>query len=333
MHRRQFLVSALAGLAWVSARPATPSDRLFVDVDCPEHAFDEIRQGLLAQWRAKPDSDSDAEYLRRGRAWLGGPLQQRVAPNWKMADGVPVYVSRPQGGVRAVVVEIHGGGWVMGNGLSFLPQVERLTEAGIAVVSLDYRLAPEHPYPAAVEDCVAATRWLMRQLPTLFGCERLCLLGFSAGSHLAACTLLRLLSLGESSRLAGAALYYGIYDLGLQPRIRQARDEQFPDLTPTAIRRMVNWFAPGLTPAQRQGPLLSPLYAPLTAIPPVLMLVGGGDPLLDDTLQLAQRWSTQGRVQVALYAGAPHGFNAYSPQGVEDSLLRVRDFILETTSA
>lgn len=326
MRRRDFL--ALGAGLWLSSRCRLRAQNQLqmLDISCPPRAFDEIRRNLLLMQSRSPDSPDDAEFLRRGRAWLGGPQVDRSGPEWMSADGVPVFVVRPQGPVRGVILHMHGGGWVMGNARADRKMLEALGERmELAVVSVDYRLAPEHPYPAAVEDCLTAVNWLLGNAPRLFGCSGVGIQGLSAGAHLAATTLVRL---GPRARqLKAAVLYYGVYDLGITPGARLARDEEHPDLSTTSIRRMIEWFTPGLTPDQRRAPGISPLYASVQELPPSLMLVGGGDILVDDTLGLAQRWSERNPVQLALFPGAPHGFDAYQVDGVDDSLDLVCQFL------
>ena len=321
--RRTFLAGLAAGLGlsrWAEA------EIQMVEVTCPDRAFVEIRRALARMKAADPESADDQEYLRKGRAWLGGPEVDRSGPEWRSADGVPIRVVKPDGPARGAVLQMHGGGWVMGNAASDRKMAERLVERlGVAVVSVDYRLAPEHPYPAAVEDCYTAANWLLNNAQREFGTSQAAILGCSAGSHLAAMTLLGLGA--RATAMRAAILYYGVYDLGLQPGARVSVDDDHPDLTVVSIRRMIEMFTPGLLPEERQVAAISPLYAPVPRLPDALFLVGGGDILLDDTLSLAQRWGQKNHTEVALYPGAPHGFNAYEVEGVEDSLDRVCDFL------
>lgn len=315
MNRREFLTALLAGCAL----PAWANELKMLEVDCPERAFDETRKALAAM--KKPDPLDDNQFITQARAWLGGPNLDRSGPDWRMANGVPLRIF--QGGSRGVVMHMHGGGWMCGNAMSDQKLCQALADrAGVTVASVDYRLAPEFPYPAAIEDCVTAARWLMVHAPEQFGTDRIAVTGCSAGGHLAAMTMLAL-----GRRLRAGALYYGVFDLGLTPFARMARDEEHPDLTTTALSRMIGWFTPGLRREDRQVGGISPLYAPVGELPDALLLVGGGDILVDDSLRLARRWAERNTVELALYPGAPHGFNGYDVGGVEDSLDRVVDFL------
>ena len=173
------------------------------------------------------------------------------------------------------------------------------------MISVDYRLAPEHPFPAGPDDCEAAALWLRDHAAEEFGAERLTIGGGSAGGHLAAATLLRLRDrFGETGFLA-ADLIFGVYDLGMTPSQRHATESP---VIPTAT---MAWFYDHFVPdaSRRRDPDVSPLYADLRDLPPALFTVGTLDPLLDDTLFMAQRWSAAGNdTELAVYPGGLHGF-------------------------
>lgn len=314
MNRRAFLTALLASCAF----PAWAQELKMLEVDCSERAFEETRRALAAM--KTPDPVDDNQFITQARAWLGGPDLDRSGPDWKFANGVPLRIFGS--GSRGVIMHMHGGGWMCGNAQSDHKLCQSLADrSGMTVASVDYRLAPEFPYPTPIEDCLQAAAWLLKHSQEQFGTDRLYITGCSAGGHLAAMTLLKF-----GRRFRAGALYYGVFDLGLTPFARKSRDEEHPDLTSTALSRMVGWFTPGLRREQRQVAAISPLYAPIAELPDTLLLVGGGDILLDDSLQLARRWAERNHVELAVYPGAPHGFNGYDVGGVEDSLDRVVDF-------
>lgn len=319
IQRRPFLAGLIASL-W--AAPALAEVKI-LEINCPDRAFEETRRNL-AKMQSEPVDD--AEFIRRSRAWLGGPQIERSGPEWRAAGGVPLRVVMPEGTPKAVVMQLHGGGWITGNAASDRTLCEALARrCQVAVASVDYRLAPEHPFPAAIDDCLTAVDWLLRNAPSQFGCSRVALQGCSAGAHLAAMTML---GLGPRARqLTGAVLYYGVYDLGISPAARLAHDDDHPDLSTTSLRRMIGWFTPGLRPEQRQVAAISPLYAPTPSLPPTLFVVGGADILLDDSLNLSQKWGEKNEVELALWPGAPHGFNMFNLEGVENSLDVTVDFL------
>lgn len=314
MTRRSFLAAVLAGCAL----PAWANELKMLEVDCPERAFEETRKSLASM--KSTDALDDNQFILQSRAWLGGPELDRSGPEWRMANGVPLRIFGS--GSQGVVMHVHGGGWICGNAQSDRGLCQALADrAGVTVASVDYRLAPEFPYPIPVEDCLQAAAWLVNHGQEQFGTDRLAIMGCSAGAHLAALTMLKL-----GRRLQAAALYYGAFDLGLTPFARMARDQDHPDLTSQALSRMIGLFTPGLRREQRQVAAISPLYAPIPELPDTLFLVGGGDILVDDSLQLSRRWAERNQVELALYPGAPHGFNGYQLAGVEDSLDRVVEF-------
>ncbi len=214
---------------------------------------------------------------------------------------VPVRVQVPVGkSASGVLLEIHGGGFYMGSAAGSDIGNRRLADAlGIAIVSVDYRLAPEHPWPAAPDDCETAALWLAQYAADSFGKSRLAIGGFSAGATLAMTTLLRLRDQGIAA-FGSAVLQFGTYDLSAQtPAGRLIADEYFLDA-----------YA-GASP-DRTDPDLSPIYAELAELPPVLVVVGDEDILLRDNLTMAVQLSAA-LVDVVLrvYPASPHGFTGH----------------------
>jgi acetyl esterase/lipase len=242
----------------------------------------------------------DRRLRRRGLA----VEQRRVGPP---GGQVRIRILRPAGPPRAVVLDIHGGGWVIGNARMDDAANAALVEAcGAAVVSVDYRLATGTPIAGLMDDCLAAAHWLLAA-PEFAGLPAF-VIGESAGGHLAAATLLRLRQSPDLlGRIVGAVLYYGVYDLSGTESVRRAGPETLvldgPGML-TGLRRLT----PGLRDTARRQPPLSPLHGDLRGLPPALMFVGERDPLLDDTLQLAARWAATGDVTLHRIPEAPHGF-------------------------
>jgi len=222
---------------------------------------------------------------------------------------VQVRVIRPRGPVAGIVLDIHGGGWVVGNArMNDAFNAGFASRCGLAVVSVDYRLAPRASVHEQMEECLAAARWLLQDgladdvgLPVI-------VVGESAGAHLAAATLQRLRDWPALlERVAGAVLYYGVYDMAGTDSVRRAGPETLVLDGPrmlAGLRRLT----PDLDDAGRRQPPLSPLFGDLAGMPPALMIVGSGDPLLDDTLRLAQRWRQVADVELNVAPEAPHGF-------------------------
>jgi acetyl esterase len=219
-----------------------------------------------------------------------------------------------------------GGGWVLGGADMQDPKLERIADnTGLAVVSVDYRLAPEHPYPAGPDDCEAAALWLARNAKAEFGADVLTIGGESAGGHLAAITLLRLRDRHGFTGFSGANLVYGAYDLSLTPSQRLFGNERLVLRTIDFVQ-FVNAFLPTVT--DRRQPDISPLYAPLHHMPPALFTVGTADALLDDTLFMYARWLAAGNAaELAIYPGGAHGFTLFPSALADQAAARMDDFL------
>jgi acetyl esterase len=230
--------------------------------------------------------------------------------------------------VDGVFLHIHGGGFVTGSPEMTDLLHEALTkELNLAVASVDYRLAPEHPYPAGPDDCEAAALWVLEHAEREFGTSRLLIGGESAGAHLAACTLLRLRDRHDAAdRFGGANLVFGFHDLGGTPSQRGVPER--PDvLTPELIRYFAELFTPGRSPEERREPDVSPLYADLRGLPPALFTVGTDDHLVDDTMLMAARWQLAGNdAELLVYPEMPHA-GIGMPSVLERWFPRLTDFL------
>jgi acetyl esterase/lipase len=212
--------------------------------------------------------------------------------------------------VRGVYLHLHGGGWTLGAAHhSDVRNWAIARHSGLAVVSVNYRLAPEHPYPAAPDDCEAAARWLVERAQEEFGSAQLWIGGESAGAHLSLVTLLRMRDRHGFDGFRGANLVYGAYDMAFTPSVRRWGERNLILSTP-----IVEWFRGHFAPdpACWSDPDVSPLHANLANLPPALISVGTLDPLLDDSLFLHARWRAAGNVsELAVYPGGIHGFDAF----------------------
>lgn len=222
----------------------------------------------------------------------------------RYADSVPVRILRPSGPPKGVVLDIHGGGWVIGNAqMDDDLNLGMVNACDVAVVSVDYRLAVDTPVEGLMDDCLAAARWLLTTeefagLPVI-------VVGESAGGHLAAATLLALKQWPALlQRVSGAVLYYGVYDLTGTPSVRAAGPDTLLLDGPGMVEAL-RLLTPGLSDDARRQPPLSPLYGDFEGLPPALMFVGELDPLKDDTLLIAERWPG---AEAHLLPEAAHGF-------------------------
>ncbi|TWI70050.1 acetyl esterase/lipase [Pseudoduganella lurida] len=234
-------------------------------------------------------------------------VEQHIAKDGGLS--VPVRVLRPAGAACGVVLDLHGGGWVIGN-----PQMNDALNAAlvadcqVTVVSVDYRLVPRFPLQAAMDDCLAAARWLLAGGPGDVDGLPVFFVGESAGAHLAGTVLLRLKDQPQClERVAGAVLYYGVYDLAGTPKVHAA-DATTLVLDGPGMAEALRMLTPGFSDAERRAAPHSPLYGDLAGMPPALMYGGERDPLLDDTTSMAQRWRAVADVELHVLPEAPHGF-------------------------
>lgn len=243
---------------------------------------------------------------------LGGKIQLRVLAPEKS---------------RGVYLHIHGGGHVLGAA----DQQDRLLEhfadqCGLTAISVEYRLAPENPYPAGPDDCEAAALWVHEHLSD-FGGSIMAIGGESAGAHLSAMTILRLRDKHGLTPFKAANLVFGVFDLGLTPSARQFGDERLV-LRTVDILKFGEAFLPGLNDTQKRAPHLSPLFADLTGLCPALFTIGTRDALLDDSLFMHSRWVAAGNEgELDIYPGACHGFLAFPIPQTFASLQRQAAFM------
>jgi len=238
--------------------------------------------------------------------------------------------------VDAVYLELHGGGWCIGAARSGDAANSELAQAAnMVVVSIDYRLAPEHPFPAGPDDCEAAALWLIDQSRNEWGTDRLLIGGGSAGAHLSALTLVRLRDRhGQDAvdHFVGANQIFGAYDLGMTPSQRASADSLVIPLD--VMEACYSHFLPGLDREARRDPAYSPLYADLAGLPPALFTVGTLDPLLDDSLFMAARWDAAGNeTTLAIYPESIHGFPAFPTEMARHAREHMRDWLIERACA
>ena len=223
-------------------------------------------------------------------------------------------VIAPAGTMKGVYLHVHGGGWTLGDADMQDQALWELAEAtGLCVVSVGYRLAPEHPYPAAPDDCEDAARWLLESGVAELGApHRLAIGGESAGAHLAAVTLLRLRDRhGIRGAFRAANMVFGVFDLSRTPSARLWGERNLILSTPI-MRFFGDCFLPGADAEAQRAPDASPLYADLRDMPPALFSVGTLDPLLDDTLFMAARWrAAGGHTELRVWPEAIHGFTGF----------------------
>lgn len=237
--------------------------------------------------------DLRADYWMTNRGLVGDGLAVDEA-----IGGVPCRVVRPDE-PTGLYLHVHGGGFCLGSPHIQDRQLEGISRStGATVVSVDYRLAPEHPYPAGLDDCHAVARAVLDggEGPVVIG-------GESAGANLSVGTLLRLRDDGLVDRIAAANLVYGDYAMGSLPS-REAWD-RYLVLSRPLIDAFHQWYGGPV-----DDPYASPLVADLAGLPRALFTVGTLDPLLDDTLLLATHWAAAANgAELDIWPEAPHAFD------------------------
>lgn len=286
-----------------------------------------LMTGMPEWWNISPEVTREAR--RQGRGPFPPPVlspRARTIPiTGRDGNEIKLRVIAPQT-VRGVYLHIHGGGWVLGSAEQQDPMLERLADAaGLAVVSVEYRLAPEHPYPAGPDDCEFAAAWLIKNAKAEFGTDVLTIGGESAGGHLSAVTLLRMRDRYGFTGFRGANLVYGAFDLSMTPSQRAFGDRRLVLRTIDMVQ-FYNAFLPAVT--DRRVPDISPLYADLKGLCPALFTVGTQDALLDDTLFMHGRWIAAGNeAELAIFPGGAHGFTLFPNRQAEEAEARAAEFL------
>ncbi|HEY2166228.1 MAG TPA: alpha/beta hydrolase [Jatrophihabitantaceae bacterium] len=279
-----------------------------------------LRQGRL-------DSTADVPTVRAAfdAVMARVPVPADVQQNPVQISGVnAIDVTLANTDTERVILYFHGGVYVIGSAATSVPLVAELVRRmGVKAITVDYRLAPEHPFPAAVEDARAVYEGLLAQ-----GVDpsRIVLAGESAGGGLAIATLLALREAGTA--LPACAFLMSPYaDLSLSGESLDERAALDPVLTPAGLRvRAVEYLAG----ADAADPLISPIFGDLRGLPPLLIQVGSHEILLSDALRLAAR-AAKADIAVILDVtpGVPHVFQGFA--GLLDeagaALDRATDFV------
>ncbi len=233
------------------------------------------------------------------QATVGG-----VAGEWLEPD---------QSGVPGTLLYLHGGGYFTCSPRTHRPITTAFAKAGLRVFAPDYRLAPEHPFPAAVLDAVASYRGLREAAPH----TPIVIAGDSAGGGLTLATILKLRDEGDPLPSA-AVLFSPFTDLTGSGPSRQVNDKLCAMFPGTGLE----WVSLGyIGDADPRDPLASPLWADLTGLPPLLIHVGACETLLDDSTRLAERARAAGvSVELKIWPKVPHVwqiFHRFIPEGRE----------------
>lgn len=230
-----------------------------------------------------------------------------------------LWLGAPNADTNRAILFLHGGGYVSGTIAMYQDLARRLSaEAGARVLLLDYRLAPEHPFPAAVDDAVAGYRHL---LALGFSPSKLAIAGDSAGGGLTVATLIALREAGEP--MPSAAWVISPWtDLAYRGASLISNRDADPMIRADVIGAVARWY---LGSAHPESPLASPLYAELHGLPPTLIHVGSTEVLLDDSLRLLDRLRAHGTpADMRIYPDLPHVFHLFAPY-VRESRAAIRE--------
>jgi acetyl esterase len=269
--------------------------------------------GLLELMRGAPRPASIAEMRTNMLAFIpflnaNAPDVARVDEAVQVASGVHADVLVPPGTPPfPVLLYLHGGGWSIGSPATHGKLARQLCAgAGAIVVTVDYRLAPEHPFPVPLDDCVAAARWTRVNIGRWGGdAGRLAVGGDSAGGNL---TVAVINDLRGEIAFRGALLLYGAFDvLGCWRDYDRWAPEEDPVLPKHTMKLMLDaYFSGG---ASNDDPRMSPLKADLSAFPPACLICGTWDPLFGDSIALQERLQSLGRrATLHRYPEMPHAF-------------------------
>ena len=274
-----------------------------------------LRRWLAGLWQATKVRGYRAYYrINSARAWRGhsssGTFTDLRIPLHGISIGARLY-NNALGGQKPLIVYLHGGGWVIGDLDTHHPFCQALSQAsGCSVIALDYRLAPEHSFPAALDDCLGATGWIAQHAATIgTNNTRLVIAGDSAGGNLATCTCLEL-DPECRAKVAGQALIYPAtdhYSAGFASYIESATGQ-------VLTTRLMQWFwdtylggqSAQAPQVQRAFPLRS---SRLASLPPTLLITAQKDPLRDEGRAYGEKLVLAGvPVSSHHFANAAHGF-------------------------
>jgi acetyl esterase/lipase len=230
----------------------------------------------------------------------------------------------------AVLVYLHGGGYFACSARTHRPFTTTFAQRGLRVYAPDYRLAPENPFPAGLDDAVAAWHAVRAEIgpstPMVIG-------GDSAGGGLALATMLKLRD-GGAALPAAAALFSPLTDLVGIGESRRSNDRRCAMFFGSGLARATEFYMAD-TGGDPRHPLVSPLYADLRGLPPLLIHVGADETLRDDSTELATRARAAGvRVELTLWPGVPHVwqmFHPFVPEG-RQSLAAASAFLRQTAA-
>jgi monoterpene epsilon-lactone hydrolase len=244
------------------------------------------------------------------------PLPDDVKCEQVDAGGIPAeWIFTPEVTESNVIIYLHGGGWIAGSLNSHRNHVARISRASnIRVLNIEYSLAPEHPFPAGLNDCVIAYKWV---LSLGIKPDKVIIAGDSAGGNLTLASLIKLRDEGTPLPIAAVCLS-PLTDGTLSGESYKTRANFDPVLTPEGVEFMISQY---VEKKERKNPLVSPLFADLHGLPPILVHVGTAEILYDDSIRFAERAEEAGvDVTLEVFEDLIHVFHVFgglAPEGQE----------------
>jgi phosphinothricin tripeptide acetyl hydrolase len=252
------------------------------------------------------------------------PVPEGVSVTKTVAGGVNAeWVRAENTGIDAAILYLHGGGYRIGSPTSHRHLVAAISQSiGAAALAIDYRLAPEFPFPAAVEDAVSAYQWLIEQS---IAPGRIVIAGDSAGGGLTVATLIALRERNLPLPAAGVCLSPWV-DLTITAESYETRADVDPILTREELLMMAQTYLNG---QDAKTPLASPLFADLQGLPPLLIQAGTDEVLVDDSVKLEASAKMSGvDVKLEIWDEMPHVWHYFFPmlQQARTAIARIGEF-------
>jgi monoterpene epsilon-lactone hydrolase len=293
-------------------------------------ASPQLQQAIDAMKALVSKVGASVEQMRAAYEEIAPPAEADVKFEPISANGVKAqWITAPAAATDRAMLYLHGGGYVMGSVHTHRDLIGRISRAAQArVLALDYRLAPEHPFPAAVDDAMAGYRFLLAQglRPA-----RVAIAGDSAGGGLTLATLISIREAGLAMPAAAVCLspWVDLEGIGESMKTRLHVD---PVASPEGIGQLAQAYLAGKDP---RTPLAAPLYAELKGLPPLLIQVGDHEVLLDDSTRVAER-ARKSEIQVTLEVWPEmihvwQFFASFLPEG-QEAVNGIGKFIREHTA-
>lgn len=274
-----------------------------------------------------PGQGFDLAGLRQGMGARQAPADRAVHCIRAQVDHIPCeWAVAPEADPEVRVLYLHGGGYVSGSGGNYLPLAAHISAAAKCAVLLpDYRLAPEHPFPAGLEDCIRAYLWMIANGPSgPAPAKATFIAGDSAGGGLTLATLLALRDRHLPLPNGGIPMS-AFTDLTLGSESIQSQADKELYMHPDCLPRFVELY---VTPAEIRNPLASPVFGDYTGIPPLLIQVGDYEVIRDDSIRVATKAKADGAdVKLEVWPGQVHVFQIRGLPESREAIQHLADFM------